>query len=58
MTKAQDILAQNATEAQKRRWAEGNAVRHEHDSTKGSADFYFADGSQIQLRAIVGLTAT
>lgn len=54
-TKAQEILLQAASQCQKLRWAEGNAVRHEHDSTKGAADFYFADGSAIHQHAIIGL---
>jgi hypothetical protein len=54
-TIAQEILAQDATDKQKLRWAEGNAVSHEHDSDRGSADFHFADGSAIKMRPLSGI---
>jgi hypothetical protein len=60
MNNAQEILAQDATEAQKERWAEGSAIYHEHDTRKGNAghaEYHFADGSKIVRKALAGLTA-
>ncbi|WP_413460565.1 hypothetical protein [Herbaspirillum huttiense] len=49
MSKAFEILSQTASEEQKRRWAEGNAIAVEQDTDKNITLYRYADGSSIQL---------
>ncbi|WP_155629424.1 hypothetical protein [Burkholderia territorii] len=48
MNKAQEILAQKASNTQARRWAEGNAVTVEQDSKRNTTVYQYADGSAIK----------
>ena len=48
MTKAQEILSQIASDGQKRRWAEGNAVSVDQDSQRNTTVYRYSDGSEIK----------
>ncbi|EML1595561.1 hypothetical protein RVY52_000255 [Burkholderia cenocepacia] len=47
MTKAQEILAQKASNTQVLRWAAGNAVEVDQDSARNTTVYRYADGSAI-----------
>lgn len=55
MNKAQKILSQKASDNQKRRWAEGNAIAIEQDSKRNTTVYLYADGSTIKC---VGVALT
>lgn len=48
MSKAHEILAQQACPLQIRRWAEGNAVVREHHGNSGYwVEYLYEDGSMV-----------
>jgi hypothetical protein len=55
MNKAQEILAVNASDLQKCRWAEGNAVCVDKDGLRNTTLYRYADGSAIKC---VGMLLT